>query len=98
MAGDSERTRLSEVDDEGAHEVEPDQHAGARHDQIWPWHQDTAGDQPRQGEAEQGDVPDDADVDVGGSAEQPRVRRLYDDRARGRVGAAAREQGPQAVA
>src|SRR5207247_1097847 len=52
VAYDSERTRLSEVDDKSAHEVNPDQHAHGPHDQVRPWDRHAAAHHPREGEAE----------------------------------------------
>ncbi len=46
VASDSERARLAEVDDKSADEVNPDQHAHDRYEQVRPWHHQPAGHHP----------------------------------------------------
>ncbi len=46
VASDSERARLAKVDDKGADEVNPDQHAHDRYEQVRPRHHQPAGHHP----------------------------------------------------
>ena len=46
VASDSERARLAEVDDKSADEVNPDQHAHDRYEQVRPRHHQLPGHHP----------------------------------------------------